>query len=211
MEILPVRSTCGTPSLAQSICTAEGLLFLPPCLIRHPGVGCWCSAVGRRCRLVGFGGWSLGGAPCLCAESLSGGERRKTVKQQQGSWGVREEKWGEVERWQSASQSGGGWMLMVMRSVRTSERMGLFLSLVRTLCGGVMVCHRGGVGCQLWWWSWTPPQQRVTLCSPASSPLSSLPPFLLDPSLSPLPLSCCYLHHLHWQPAQVVELQHQCC
>lgn len=91
-------------------------------------------------------------------------------------------------------------MPMVMRSVRRSERMRLALSLVHALCEGVTVCHPGGV----WWLLLAPPQQQVTLCSPAL-----LPPGLLHHSLPVLPLSLCYIPHLHRQLV-VAVWQHQC-
>lgn len=204
VKILPARSTCGTPSLAQSTCRPEELLFLHPCLIRLAGVGCGSAVVGRCCRRLGPGGRNLGGAPCLCARSWSGGEERKKVKwRREGSLGGREEKWEEAARWRSASQTGGGWVgEMATRSVRKCERMGLALLPSCALCWFVRVCQRGGVGCQLWWSLGGTPQQQVPQCSPHSS---SLPPCLLHHSPPLLPLSCRH----HWRIVQAPLLQRQ--
>ncbi len=186
LGILPARSICGTPSPAQSICRPEELLFLHPCRVRLPGAGCWGAVVGRHCRQLGPGGWSLSGAPCLCAWGWTGAERRKKVDRRQGSLGGREEGREEAAQWQSASQTGGdcaGWM--AMRSVRKGERVGLLLCYA--LYWFVRVCHCGGVGWQSWWLLWVTPQQQADQCS---LPRSCPPPCLLHQSLSAPLLSC---------------------
>lgn len=78
MKILPVRSTCGTLSLDQSICRPEELLVLHPWPVRAPGAGRGCAVEGRCCLWVGPVRRSSAGAPCLCARGRGGGEEGKT-------------------------------------------------------------------------------------------------------------------------------------
>lgn len=98
MKILPVRSTCGTPSPGQSICRPEELLFLHPYPVPPSGAGHGCAAEGRCCRCVGPAGCSSGEAPCLCARGRGGAEERRTERRWQGGSGVRGESWEEAER-----------------------------------------------------------------------------------------------------------------
>lgn len=90
-RILPVRSTCGTPSPAQGICRPEEILCLHPGLVQLPGEGRGNTEVGRCCRPMGPGGCSRGGHSYRCAPGWGGAERWKKLSRRQRSLGVEEE------------------------------------------------------------------------------------------------------------------------